>query len=114
MPCCKNKEVKLSQEEIARQSIVRQNIEWLNNANVINDGLQAIKKDSIYFVGVIGYGLIVPGVRDYRARYKNKVPVKPINGTGDFIRTDDDKKINYLATEYALQFNAIILANLEK
>ncbi|MFZ1978033.1 MAG: hypothetical protein WAV76_08770, partial [Bacteroidota bacterium] len=36
-----------------------------------------------------------------------------LDGTGDVIQNDDDNQINYLASQSALQFNVIILANLK-
>jgi hypothetical protein len=111
---CNKKEVKLSQDKIGAQAIVLQSLAWLKNANPVNDAKQAINKDSIYFIGVLGFALDVPAVQEYYSLYKNKIPVIIIKGTGDAIISPDMAELNYRAREYALQFNAIILYKLKK
>jgi hypothetical protein len=111
---CNKKEDKFSQEKVDAQSIVLQSLDWLKNANAAYDANQAIKKDSIYFIGVLGYAMDVPGVQEYYSLYENKIPVKIIRGTGDAIISTEMRELNSLAHEYAMQFNAIILYKLKK
>lgn len=111
---CNKKEPKLSQDKVKAQSIVLQSLGWLKNANAVNDAEHAIKRDSIYFIGVMGYAMDVPGVQEYYSRYYNKYSVKVIDGTGDAIISTEMEELNYRAHEYALQFNAIMLYKLKK
>jgi hypothetical protein len=111
---CKNNRTKLDTEQNVNQEVVLQSLNWLKSADPVNDAIQTIKNDSLYFIGVLGYATDIPGVDEYYSLYENKIPIKIINGTGDVIISDEMHELNYKARQYALQFNSVILYHLRK
>lgn len=64
------------------------------------------------FVGVMGVGLVVPGVTNYYAVYDKSNGVRIIPNTSDAIESDEHARLRDVAHEYALRYNRLLLAKL--
>lgn len=72
----------------------------------------AIQSGDKRFLGVMGIGLILPGVPDRLKDELNINNVNVISGTSDAIKSKSDEIYQKQAYQYALQYNKILLKNL--
>ena len=87
-----------------------ENLKWLKDAEPTVDAKKALEKGDLRLKAVYGYSLYIPGTKPEQfTNYKNKYGVMPIEGTSDVIESEEHKKLNHLAVEYAEQYNSIIL-----
>jgi hypothetical protein len=107
---CKSKEdsPRNIEADLAKREIIRRSIALLQN-NPDSMALSELKRDSIYFLGVMGYALDVPGVDNYYKNFSDHVPVKVIEGTGDFITSKEVAILNDMARKYCLRYNNVVL-----
>ncbi|MDB6068776.1 MAG: hypothetical protein JWR26_4984 [Pedosphaera sp.] len=78
-------------------------------ANPTNDFAADLKNNDIHFMAVRGYSVTVPGLNESKPKLPRKVPWKIIDGTSDYIRTNEEIRLNRLATEYAKNYNQLVL-----
>jgi hypothetical protein len=75
---------------------------------------KAMKSGDSRLLGVMGIGLMVPGVPDYQKTFSKTVGVNIIPGTSDAISNENQKIFQENAYQYALLYNKILLEKLEK
>lgn len=85
-------------------------LKWVEKANPTLDAKAALKNGDTRLMAIYGFALIIPGV-DFNnyARYEKEYGYNPIEGTGDDLSGEEHARLNELATNYALEYNAIIL-----
>ncbi|MCG2711407.1 MAG: hypothetical protein L6416_03675 [Candidatus Omnitrophica bacterium] len=105
---CQNNNQTLKQSN----PVVDESFQLNENANPIEDAKIAIENNDLRFVGLRGYVPIVPGVPDYHKIYSDKFGVKLVIGTSDFL-TPEVVRINKLAHKYALEYNKLILKQIQ-
>jgi hypothetical protein len=103
-----------AKEKVVQQPIVQHSLEYLRNTNPDTLAQDAIKRDSLYFLGTYGYSIQVPGISDYESHWRDRVPLKMIEGTSDAITSKEVSELNRVADDYAKRFNIIILGQLKK
>ena len=74
----------------------------------------AVSTGDLRFVGVMGIGLIVPGVPDYHEKYAAKYGVRVIENTSDAIESKEHGRLQEVAYEYAEKYNRRLIAKLPK
>lgn len=74
----------------------------------------AKKKGQIYFRGVMGAVVDVPGVKGAAKRYLKCVPVRIIEGTSDVLGPGQDRQVRQKVRAYAERYNALVVAFLNK
>ena len=79
-------------------------IERLESADVAADVEAALVRGDKRFVGVMGVGLIVPGVDTYAHR-----GVRVIENTSDAIESDEHLRLQEAARRYAEHYNKLLL-----
>lgn len=72
----------------------------------------AIQSGDKRFLGIMGIGLILPGVPDRLKVNLNINNVNVISGTSDAIKSKSDAIYQKQAYQYALQYNEILLKKL--
>ena len=75
---------------------------------------KATKNNQIYFLGVYGEGLDIPGIDQMKISEIKKYPIEIIDSTGCLIKSREHQHFKQVAFNYAKEFNAKMLANLEK
>jgi hypothetical protein len=93
-----------------RDAAIDSQIAKLKTANPAVDVADALAAGDRRFVGVMGFGLVVPGVD--QSSYKYPEGVKVIPNTSDGIRNDSEAELQDVARMYALQYNATLLSRL--
>ena len=104
-----NNEPRKNELNSEEHSIVHQSLIQVTETNPDSTAAKAIEQDRIFFLGIMGYALIVPGVDNYYERFQNQIPVKVIEGTSDFITSEEVRTLNAKARQYALRYNAVVL-----
>jgi len=84
------------------------------HANPEKDFETARRKGDLRFVGMMGYGLSVPGVPDYEKTYAKSVGVKIIPGTTDAITSQKQSQLEEAVRLYAKRYNQLLLQYLAK
>ena len=102
-----------AKEKVVQQPIVQHSLEYLRNTNPDTLAHDAIKGDSLYFIGTYGYSIQVPGISDYESQWRDRVPLKMIEGTSDAITSKEVSELNRVADDFAKRFNTIILGQLK-
>jgi hypothetical protein len=102
-----------AKNNIAQQSIVQYSLEYLRSTNPDSLARDASKRESLYFIGTYEYSVQVPGVSDYESHWRNRVPLKMIEGTSDAITSKEVSELNRVADDYAKKFNIMILDKLK-
>lgn len=74
----------------------------------------AVKKNDLRFVGVFGFTLIVPGVKDYDEKYSESNGVKIIRGSSDSYEDSLELSRNVFFESYAESYNELLLDHLAK
>lgn len=97
---------------------VKETIRNLEHADAKKDLKKALKKGDKRFIGVMGYGLWVPGLDGEGSvsrseYYRKKYGVQAVEGTSDNMRNQDIENLNVLAEKYARQYNKLLLEYLE-
>lgn len=78
-------------------------VNWLYNADPLDDFNEAVKINDYRFIGVYGYSLNVPGVK--LKCLDAERDVKPIEGTSDSSSSYEEEKFNAVAKVYADYYN---------
>jgi len=89
-------------------------IKALESANVTAEVEDAVSKGDLRFVGVMGVGLIVPGVPDYYEKYAAKYEVRVIENTSDAIESEEHRRLQEVAYRYAEEYNRLLITRLPK
>jgi len=89
-----------------------QQIRELESGDIDREVREAVAKGDYRFVGVMGIGLIVPGVPDYQQQYSGKFGVRVIPNTSDAIESGPHLRLQQAAGEHATKYNAALLLNL--
>ena len=84
----------------------------LESADVEGEVRDAVTKGDNRFVGVMGVGMIVPGVPNYHQRYAARYGVQVIPGTSDIVESDAHWRFLQAATAYAERYNLALLKKL--
>ena len=84
----------------------------LESADVASEVRDAVAKGDCRFVGVMGFGMAVPGVPDYHERYADRYGVRIIPNTTDAIENDAHHRLQRAAWSYAERYNAALLQKL--
>jgi hypothetical protein len=79
-----------------------------------SDFTKARQSGDLRFMGMMGYGLSVPGVPDYEKVYAKSVGVKIIPGTTDAIMSEEQRHLRDAVRLYAKKYNELVLAYLSK
>ena len=82
---------------------VKNEMNWLNNANPNQDFEEAIKKKDYWFIGIYGAKLITPAVNINCLNYEKDI--NPIKGTSDAVLGYEHAKLIAIATAYAKHYN---------
>ncbi len=83
-------------------------LESLKDANPTHDANEAIGRNDLRFLAVMGYTITVPGIDDYHQRFSAKYKYRIIEGTSDTPRNGEDRKLQNIAIEYAKSYNLVI------
>jgi hypothetical protein len=83
------------------------NLIEVKNADPAADLNSAIQRKDFRFVGVMGYVLEVPGLRQDNSFVKF-YGIKIVKGTSDAIRSDRDAKLQSRAQNYAAKYNTLL------
>jgi hypothetical protein len=101
--------------KIEKVELAKQSLSWLKTvANPEKDLIRSLLKGDTSFVGIQGYSVIVPGVKDYYNRFKSKYKVKIIPGTGDAFSTNEEMELQDKAIAYAEKYNICLLKILKQ
>jgi hypothetical protein len=85
------------------------NLDIVDTAKVRLECELAIKNKDYKFLGIQGYGVDVPGVEREYIRYpRDSMHIRVIEGTSDFIVSEEQKKFQKLAESYAYQYNILL------
>ena len=83
-------------------------------SNPIKDADELITSRTPKLVGVYGYSLTIPGLKNKEeVCYSKILPIEGIKGTSDFIQCPNQAELNQVATVYAEQFNRRVLKYLK-
>jgi len=74
----------------------------------------ALEEGDLRFVGVMGVGLMVPGVEGYKQKYRPKYGVKIIPLTSDAIEGETHLEFQRVAKDYAERYNRLLLKEIDK
>jgi len=91
-----------------------QQIKVLESADVAADVKNAVSKGDLRFVGVMGVGLLVPGVPDYQEKYAARYGVRVIENTSDAIENEEHRRLQDVAYHYAEKYNSLLIPRLPK
>lgn len=84
-----------------------------NSINLIEIEVgKAIQSGDNRLLGVMGIGLIVPGVPDYHQTFSKTIGANIIPDTSDAIKNEKQKTFQENAYQYALLYNKILLEKL--
>ena len=82
---------------------IKNEMNWLNNANPANDVEKAISKKDFRFIGIYGAKLITPNI-DINCLNREK-DINPIKGTSDAVLGYEHAKLIAIAVTYAEYYN---------
>ena len=82
---------------------IKNEMNWLNNANPANDVEKAISKKDFRFIGIYGAKLITPNI-DINCLNREK-DINPIKGTSDTVLGYEHAKLIAIAATYAEYYN---------
>lgn len=94
--------------------IVANSIEMIERSNPETDLNCAIRKKDFRFIGIMGYSLIIPGVKDYYRKYEKSNGIRVIEGTSDVISSKKVEYLNKIASSYAKEYNKLLIKYLKK
>jgi len=89
-------------------------IRALESADVAAEVEAAVSKGDLRFVGVMGFGLLVPGVPDYQEKYAARYGVRVIENTSDAIENEEHRRLQDAAYRYAEKYNSLLIPQLPK
>lgn len=78
------------------------------------DFATAKQKGDIHFLAVMGFAKEVLGVEGANKVYLNRVPVKVVEGTTDYHRTEQDHATQEKVRKYTLVYNTLVLEFLKE
>jgi hypothetical protein len=84
----------------------------LESRDVAADLKEALAHGDSRFMGVMGIGLIVPGVPDYYKKHKGSRGVRVIPYTSDAIGSEAEQRLQSAAHRYAENYNRLLLASI--
>ncbi len=86
-------------------------VNWIYEANPVDDVKKAVEVNDFRFLGVYGYSLIVPGLKLECIDIEQDV--KPIEGTSDSYSSYEEEKFNAVAKIYADYYNFQLMRHLK-
>ncbi len=92
----------------------RISVEVSENADFEGDFTKSIERGDLRFVGIMGYALVVPGVKDYGEKYSKTNGVKIIEGTSDSYPDSASLRRAVFWDAYASRYNALLLSYLSR
>ena len=97
------------------QAVVVRELERLRSASPQNDLEATWARNDARFIGLNGFGAIIPGVPEphYLDVIKN-YGVKTIEGTTDGEFSPEVTQLNQMAARYAESYNRLLLAKLDE
>src|SRR5207237_6638651 len=81
----------------------------LANADPVKDFEAAKAKNDIYFIGVRGLSLMVPGVGEKQQHYLKRCDTRFVKGTSDAIVYDEQLPLTKQVIAYAEKYNKLVL-----
>src|SRR5436309_609849 len=78
------------------------------------DFATAKHKGDIHFYAVMGFTKEVLGVESSDKAYLKRVPVKVVEGTSDYFRSELERTTNAKASDYVLAYNRLVLEFLKE
>ena len=87
-----------------------QALQWVENADPIEDASKALARGNTKFMAVYGYALYIPGIEgnSIKKAYE-KGNYIAIEGTGDDLCSEEHARLNIIASEYAKIYNQQLL-----
>ena len=82
--------------------------------NPIDDGRAAIRNNQLFFWGIGGFSMTVPGVDEHKKCRALRSLTRVIPGTTDVIASDEHHRLIGVAERYAERYNVLIREQLEK
>ena len=86
----------------------------LNIDNAVEDARHAVAMNDIRLFAVYGITIELPGVTNDSPETRAKYGYRIIEGTGDALKTAEDRKLNDNARAYAARYNKEILIEVAK
>jgi len=99
-----------SRPKPAKNPIKQLSLQNIVSANPVTDLRAAIKQGDYRFVGILGYALDVPDVRNFHEKYEKEYGYKVIEGTSDVIKYP---KLQSIAFKYAEKYNQQLLKEIK-
>ncbi|MBQ0785086.1 MAG: hypothetical protein KBT66_12690 [Amphritea sp.] len=84
-------------------------LQWVENANPLEDAAKALENGNANFMAVNGYGLYIPGMENAPEGAFEKRGYIVIEGTSDALCSKRHLKLNNIALEYAKSYNHALL-----
>jgi hypothetical protein len=85
-----------------------QQIKKIESSNVTNDVAAAIKNSDFRFLVCVGFVGIVPGVPQWNKELYKKYGTRVLDGTGDMIMSEEQRKFKITAAAYADAYNKLL------
>lgn len=99
----------------AEEKEVEALLSWLDDADPVLDARMALDKGDNRLRAVHGFSLILPGVPSEKySDVKEKYGFKVIEGTSDYILSEEHGRLNALAIEYSEKYNQEILNSVDR
>lgn len=86
----------------------------IEGADPAKEFAKYVHRGQIFFLGVKGFTIRVPGVTDYERRYSGKIPLRVIAGTTDAFENETERKLSHNAADFAKKFNRLVDEYLSK
>ena len=100
----------LGMSEELRKAILEE-LHRLQSAEPQADLEAASKRGDFRFIGLMGYSLIVPGIKEkeFYDKYRSEFGVRIIPGTSDFMEIPEQLELASVGGKYAEQYNRLLL-----
>lgn len=92
-----------------RDKVILNGLRKYAQADPNHDFAVACRTGDVRFIGMMGYGLSVPGVPNYEKVYAKSVGVKIIPGTTDAITNEQQRQLQDAVRFYAKKYNELVL-----
>ena len=90
-------------------------LQWLNNADPIQDAHAAVAKGDNRLKAVAGLTIEIPGIPPHQDDiYSSRYGISVISGTSDSLESEEHARLNHLARKYAEQYNREVLKSVQK
>ena len=95
------------------KAILKTTLSSLNLKTPGADVEKNIANDDYRFMGICGYACYPPGLQDADLKLAEKYGVNNLQGTTDYIEDDEHSKLIQIATNYAIEYNHVLLMKLK-